>query len=144
MSSTPYRMPETDSRNATTIGKAVKIIGQIFTKEDLQIDGDVEGTIESQDNKITIGQTGRVQADIRACNVVILGHVQGNVAASEKVEIQKNAKLVGNITTARISIEDGAVFKGSIDIVKPDAKSPAAPGLRFAVVEPVQTDVQKG
>ena len=126
-------MPETESRNATTIGKAVKVVGQIFTKEDLEIDGDVEGTIESQDNKITIGQTGRVQADIKACNVVILGQVQGNVAASDKVDIRKHAKLVGDISTSRISIEDGAVFKGSIDIIKKD--SAAAPGLRFALVE---------
>ena len=69
-------------------------------------------TIESQANKITIGATGRVHADIRACNVVILGQVQGNVSASDKVDIRKNAKLVGDITTSRISIEDGAVFKG--------------------------------
>ena len=64
MSSTPYRVPETESRN--NIGKAVKIVGQIFTKEDLYVDGDVEGTIESQDNKVTVGPNGRVQAGIRA------------------------------------------------------------------------------
>ena len=121
-------MPETESRNATTIGKAVKVVGQIFTKEDLEIDGDVEGTIESQDNRITIGQTGRVQADITACNVVILGQVQGNVAASDKVDIRKHAGLVGNITTSRISIEDGAVFKGSIDIVKGEPRFLRGPG----------------
>jgi cytoskeletal protein CcmA (bactofilin family) len=136
-------MPETESRNATTIGKAVKIVGQIFTKEDLDIDGDVEGTIESQDNKITIGQTGRVQADIRACNVVILGQVQGNVTASNKVDIRKHAKLVGDIATSRISIEDGAIFKGSIDIVKTEPKSAATPGLKFALVESAESDANK-
>jgi len=125
MSSTPYRASESDSRN--NIGKAVKIVGQIFTKEDLYVDGDVEGTIESQDNKVTIGPNGRVQAGIRARDVVILGQVQGNVEASDKVDIRKEAKLVGDITTARISIEDGAVFKGSIDIKKADTKAAPAP-----------------
>ncbi len=143
MSSTPHRIPEPESRNATTIGKAVKVVGRIVTKEDLEIDGDVEGTIESEDNKITIGQTGRVQADIRACNVVILGQVQGNVAASEKVDIRKHAKLVGNIATARISIEDGAFFKGSIDIARIEVKASAASVLRLAVVDSAEPEINK-
>lgn len=127
MSSTSFRTPETDPRNAATIGKAVKIIGQIFTKEDLYVDGDVEGTIESQDNKVTIGPNGRVQASIRAREVTILGQVQGNVETTDKVDLRKDAKLVGDIITARISIEDGALFKGSIDIRKAEPK-PATPG----------------
>lgn len=126
MSTTPFRTPDSDPRNTATIGKAVKIIGQIFTKEDLYVDGDVEGTIESQDNKVTIGPNGRVQAGIRAREVVILGQVQGNVEATDKVDIRKDAKLVGDITTARISIEDGALFKGSIDIKKSEARPAAA------------------
>ncbi len=125
MSSTPYRISESESRN--NIGKAVRIVGQIFTKEDLYVDGDVEGTIESQENRVTIGPNGRVQAGIRAREVVILGQVQGNVEASDKVDIRKEAKLVGDITTARISIEDGAVFKGSIDIKKNEPKPAASP-----------------
>jgi cytoskeletal protein CcmA (bactofilin family) len=133
MSSTPYLMPEPESRSSTPIGKAVKIAGQIFTKEDLDIDGDVEGTIESPDNKITIGPSGRVQASIRVRDIIILGQVQGNIEASNKVDIRKSAKLVGDIVTARISIEDGAVFKGSIDIKKPETGrlatvTPATPG----------------
>jgi cytoskeletal protein CcmA (bactofilin family) len=123
VSSTPFRAPETDKN---FIGKAVRIVGQIFTKEDLYVDGDIEGTIESQDTRVTIGSNGRVQAGIKAREVVILGQIQGDVEASDKVDLRKDAKLVGNITTARISIEDGAVFKGSIDIRKPEPK-PAAP-----------------
>jgi len=103
------------------------VVGQIFTKEDLYVDGDVEGTIESQDTKITIGPNGRVQAGIKAREVVILGQVQGNVEASDKVDIRKDAKLVGDIATSRISIEDGALFKGSIDIRKPEPKPAPAP-----------------
>lgn len=126
MSSTPYRMPEPERSPAANVGKSVRIIGQIFTKEDLYVDGDVEGTIESLENKVTIGPNGRVQAGIKAREVIIIGQVHGNVETSDKVDIRKEAKLVGDITTARISIEDGAIFKGSIDIRKPEAK-PAAP-----------------
>ena len=127
MSSTPYRTPEAEPRNSAMIGKSVKVNGQIFTKEDLYVDGDVEGTIESAENKVTIGPNGRVQASIRAREVIILGQVQGNVETTDKVDIRKDAKLVGDIVAARISIEDGALFKGSIDIKKPEPKStPAA------------------
>ncbi len=124
MATTPFRNPEPD-RNF--IGKAVRVVGQIFTREDLYVDGDVEGTIESLDTRITIGTNGRVQASIKAREVVILGQIQGDVEATDKVDLRKDAKLVGNITTARISIEDGAVFKGSIDIRKTEPK-PAAAG----------------
>src|SRR5579859_4502737 len=125
-------MPEPESRGgAATIGKSVKIIGQIYTKEDLYVDGDVEGTIESVENKVTVGPNGRVQAGIKAREVIILGQVQGNVETSDKVDLRKDAKLVGDITTARISIEDGAIFKGSIDIRKPEPK-PAVAAARPA------------
>jgi cytoskeletal protein CcmA (bactofilin family) len=119
------------------IGKSVKVIGQIFTKEDLYVDGDVEGTIESQENKVTVGPNGRVQASIRAREVIILGQVQGNVETTDKVDIRKDAKLVGDIVAARISIEDGALFKGSIDIKKPEPKaSSPAPAPSPAVAHP--------
>ncbi|MCU1325689.1 MAG: hypothetical protein JWN34_1059 [Bryobacterales bacterium] len=135
MSSTPYRTPDIDKN---FIGKAVRIVGQIFTKEDLYVDGDIEGTIESQDTRITIGSNGRVQAGIKAREVVILGQIQGDVEATDKVDLRKDAKLVGNITTARISIEDGAVFKGSIDIRKPEPKpAPPAPSVSSPAAAPV-------
>jgi cytoskeletal protein CcmA (bactofilin family) len=142
VSTTPYRTPEPESRNAATIGKSVKVHGDIFAKEDLYVDGDVEGTIESLENKVTIGPNGRVQASIKAREVVILGQVQGDVETSDKVDIRKDAKLVGNITTARISIEDGALFKGSIDIRKPEPKPAAAaapPVARPAAPAPAPT-----
>lgn len=134
MSSTPYRVPEPERTTAANVGKSVRIIGQIFTKEDLYVDGDVEGTIESLENKVTIGPNGRVQASIKAREVIIIGQVHGNVETSDKVDIRKEAKLVGDITTARISIEDGAVFKGSIDIRKPEPKPVAAPKAPTPVV----------
>lgn len=120
MATNPFRAPETDARGSASIGKAVKINGQIFSKEDLYIDGDVEGTIELAEHKLTIGPSGRVQSSVKAREVVVLGQIQGNVEAMDRLDIRKDAKLVGDIKTARIIIEDGAYFKGSIDIVRTD------------------------
>lgn len=131
VSTVPHRVSEADSRDSATIGKAVKVVGQIFAKEDLHVDGDVEGAIESTDNKVTVGATGRVQAAIKAREVVIFGHVQGNVEATEKVDVRREARLIGDITAARIAIEDGAVFKGRIDIQRPQSK-PASDGVAVA------------
>jgi cytoskeletal protein CcmA (bactofilin family) len=129
MSNMPVGRMEPDSRGGpASIGKAVKIAGQIFSREDLYVDGDVEGTIELMDHKLTIGPNGKVHAGIKAREVVALGAIQGNVEASERIEIRKDAKLVGDIKTARIIIEDGAYFKGSIDIVKAEPKvTPSQP-----------------
>src|SRR6266487_6772655 len=121
LSSIPFKTPEPNStRGQASIGKAVKIDGQIYSKEDLYVDGDVEGTIELQEHRLTIGTNGKVQSNIKAREVVILGNVQGNVEASDKLEVRKDARVVGDIKTARIVIEDGAYFKGSIDTVKPE------------------------
>jgi len=109
---------------SATIGKAVMIKGQIFSREDLIIDGEVEGTVEAQEHRVTVGPNGKVQAGIKAREIVVLGSIQGNVDAADKIEIKKDARLVGDIKTARIVIEDGAYFKGSIDITK-DIKAPA-------------------
>ena len=129
MSSTPVGRFDPENRVSTaTIGKAVKIVGQIYSKEDLYIDGEIEGTVEALEHKLTIGPHGTVHAGIKAREVVALGNITGNVEASDKIEIHKEAKLVGDIRTSRIIIEDGAYFKGSIDIVKPEpAKPPAKP-----------------
>jgi cytoskeletal protein CcmA (bactofilin family) len=129
VSSTPIGRFEPENRvSAATIGKAVKIVGQIYSKEDLYVDGEIEGTVEALEHKLTIGPHGTVHAGIKAREVVALGNITGNVEASDKIEIHKEAKLVGDIRTSRIIIEDGAYFKGSIDIVKPEpAKPPAKP-----------------
>jgi cytoskeletal protein CcmA (bactofilin family) len=142
----PFKAPEPDTRGSASIGKAVKINGQIFSKEDLYVDGDVEGTIELAENKLTIGPSGRVQAGIKAREVVVLGAIQGNVEAMDRLDIRKDAKLVGDIKTARIIIEDGAYFKGSIDIVKQDAKKsapPAAAAAPAAAATPVAAEAKR-
>ena len=104
------------------VGKAVVVKGEIHSREDLYIDGEIQGTVELLESKLTIGPNGRIQASVRAREVVVFGSVQGNVDATEKIDIRKDAKLVGDIRTARIVIEDGAYFKGSIDIIKPEPK----------------------
>ena len=119
--------PAASAGGAATIGKGVNVKGQILSREDLVIDGEVEGTVEAHDHRITIGPNGRVHAGVKAREIVVLGTIQGNVEAADKIDIKKDAKLVGDIKTARIVIEDGAYFKGSIDITKPDARPQAKP-----------------
>lgn len=150
MSAPAYR-PEPDAlRGSATIGKNVTITGQIFSREDIIIDGEVEGTVEAAENKLTIGPNGKVKAGIHARDVVIIGSVQGNVEATERVDIRKDARLLGDIRTARIVIEDGAVFKGSIDIVKTEPKvapkpvaAPAPAPTPAAAPQPVNSEVKR-
>src|ERR1700728_120695 len=119
-----HHVPE--SRGPASIGKAVMIKGQIFSREDLTIDGEIDGSVELHEHRLTVGPNGKLQAGVKAREVVVLGTIHGNVEASDKIEIRKDAKLVGDIKTARIVIEDGAYFKGSIDIARPEASKPAA------------------
>ena len=128
MSSMPPARFEPENRGgAATIGKAVKINGQIYSREDLYVDGELEGTVEALEHKLTIGPNGVVKAAVKAREVVVLGAIHGNVEATDKIEIRKDAKLTGDIRTARIIIEDGAYFKGSIDIVKPEPAKISTP-----------------
>jgi cytoskeletal protein CcmA (bactofilin family) len=135
MASAPIRTYDPPApAGSATIGKAVMIKGQIFSREDLVIDGEVEGTVEAQEHRVTVGPNGKVQASIKAREIVVLGSIAGNVEATDKIDIRKDAKLVGDIKTARIVIEDGAYFKGSIDIVKggEPKKQAAAPAAQAA------------
>jgi cytoskeletal protein CcmA (bactofilin family) len=120
--STPTRTfePETGAvrSGSAALGKNVTVKGQIVAREDLTIDGEVEGTVECHEHRLTIGPNARVQSNLKAREIVIHGSIQGNVEAADKIDIKKEAKLVGDIKTSRIVIEDGAYFKGSIDISK--------------------------
>jgi cytoskeletal protein CcmA (bactofilin family) len=117
----------TESRGPAVIGKSVMIKGQIFSREDLTIDGEIDGSVELNEHRLTVGPNGKLQAGVKAREVVVLGTIHGNVEASDKIDIRKDAKLVGDIKTARIVIEDGAYFKGSIDIARPEAAKAPAP-----------------
>jgi cytoskeletal protein CcmA (bactofilin family) len=101
------------------------IKGQIFSQEDLYVDGQIEGTVELPGNRLTVGKSGKVQASIKAREVDALGAVNGNIVAGERIIIRKDANLVGDLKSASVSIEDGAYFKGSIDIVRPPPAKPA-------------------
>src|SRR5208282_3394972 len=110
----------TRSSEIATIGKSVVVKGELSGSEDLVVDGEVEGSIALRGQSLTIGPNGRVRANIEARNVILHGRVDGDIHASERVELRKSASLSGDITTVRISIEDGAFFKGTIDIQKPE------------------------
>lgn len=98
------------------IGKSVVIRGELTGNEDLYLDGEIEGTINLRDHKLVIGPNGKIKATITARDIVLHGRVEGNVAATERVELKKACTLIGDVSTQRIVIEDGAYFKGSIDI----------------------------
>ena len=129
----PSYQPQ-EPRGSAIIGKSVMIKGQIFSREDLTIDGEVEGSVELQEHRLTVGPHGKVQAGVKAHEIIVLGTIHGNVDAADRIEIRKDARLVGDIKTARIVIEDGAYFKGSIDIQRPDVARPTpAPKAQAAV-----------
>src|SRR5665213_2084012 len=119
------------STEQATIGKSLVIKGEVSGSESLYVDGKIEGAINLPGNRVTIGRNGQVAANISAREIVVLGKVRGNCQASDRVDIRSEGSLTGDVIAARISIEDGAFFKGGIDIRKPggtDLKGgPAAP-----------------
>jgi len=110
------------------IGKSVVIKGELSGSEDLYVDGTVEGTIQLAGNNLVIGPNGHVHADVNAKGVVIQGKLEGNIKASDRAELRKSAVILGDIVTQRIAIEDGAYFKGKVEIQREAAKpnSPSA------------------
>jgi len=123
------------------IGKALKVKGEITGGEDLVIDGEVEGTVNLSGNSLTVGPNGSVRAHVNARTIAVFGKLHGNVHAVEKIEISDSGMLEGDIVSARIIIEDGAIFRGSIDITKPgqergpEKKSAAAAAAKSAAAE---------
>jgi cytoskeletal protein CcmA (bactofilin family) len=105
-----------------TIGKSLVIKGEVTGSEALYIDGRVEGSINLAGNRVTVGRNGVVSANINAREIVVLGKVRGNLTASDRVDIRSDGSLTGDVVAARISIEDGAFFKGGIDIRKAGQK----------------------
>lgn len=108
----------TTTSDQATIGKSLVIKGEVTGSESLYIDGRVEGSINLSGNRVTIGRNGVVAANIGAREIVVLGKVRGNLTASDRVDIRSDGSLTGDVVAARISIEDGAFFKGGIDIRK--------------------------
>jgi cytoskeletal protein CcmA (bactofilin family) len=104
-----------DNSSRTVVGKSMKIIGEISSDEELWLEGSLEGKLELR-NRLTIGPESNVKADIKAEEIVVFGTVRGNVEAQGRIELRAGATIVGDIKTAGIVIEDGAYFKGGIDI----------------------------
>ena len=130
----PVRADAPRSVDVATIGKSVIVKGELSGSEDLYVDGEVEGSISLRGQSLTVGPNGRVHANIEARNVIVHGRVDGNIQASDRVELRKSASLSGDISTARVAIEDGAFFKGSIDIQKAEPAPRLEPKPTPAVV----------
>ncbi len=109
-----------------TIGRSLIIKGEIRGSESLYIDGRVEGTISLPENRVTIGRNGNVAAHISAKELVIMGKVQGNVQCSDRLDIRSEGSLTGDVTTYRISVEEGAILKGSVEVHTPEKKEQKA------------------
>jgi cytoskeletal protein CcmA (bactofilin family) len=126
MTSTPEpaagRPVTATAADQATIGKSLVIKGEVSGSESLYIDGRVEGSINLAGNRVTVGRNGVVSANINAREIVVLGKVRGNLTASDRVDIRSDGSLTGDVVAARISIEDGAFFKGGIDIRKAGQK----------------------
>ncbi|HLK34486.1 MAG TPA: polymer-forming cytoskeletal protein [Terriglobales bacterium] len=117
--------PRATGTIATQIGKSVFIKGELSGSEDLYLDGKVEGSIELRGNNLIVGPNGHVRAGIHARGVIIEGKVDGDIEATDRVELRKTAILVGSVMTQRIAIEDGAYLKGGIDVKRQAAAAPA-------------------
>ncbi|HEU5108126.1 MAG TPA: polymer-forming cytoskeletal protein [Micromonosporaceae bacterium] len=129
-------------RDLVNIGKSVVIKGELSGSEDLTIEGHVEGKIELKDNVLTIGPNGRIKAAVFSKAVIVLGEVNGNIAASEKVDIRDGGSVDGDIVSPKVAIAEGAHFRGSVDMqrkagqTQPAAK-PAEPAKSAVAAQPV-------
>jgi cytoskeletal protein CcmA (bactofilin family) len=116
----------TADRSTARLGPSLHVKGEISGNEDLVIEGSVEGLVQLDERKLTVGATAKVTADVIAREVVVYGTVKGNLRAKDRIEIKKDGSVNGDLTTARIMIEDGAYFKGSIEIDKTTEKESGA------------------
>jgi cytoskeletal protein CcmA (bactofilin family) len=117
------RMDTPQTAEVAHIGRSVVIKGELSGSEDLYLDGQVEGSIELRDHSLTVGPNGTVKANVSAKGVVIQGKLDGSVTASDRVELRQSAVVTGDVTTQRISIEEGAFLKGKVDIQKDSGKA---------------------
>jgi len=142
------RVDEATTRAAATLGKSLVVSGHITGKEDLLVDGRMEGDIDLPENRLTVGFGGHVEGKIRAREVVVYGSVHGNMESTERVEIKRNAKVIGDLKTARPVIEDEAYFKGNVETIRvdpPKLVKPAASAAAASASSPTSssTDTQQ-
>lgn len=115
------------------IGKSVEIKGEVKGSEDLMIEGRVDGLITLTESRLTIGANARVQANIAARDIVILGVLIGDVQASGRVELRQGSQVTGDIRTSRLSIEDNAIFHGKVDLIQQTSQAVKEAGSQAAV-----------
>lgn len=114
--------PSAGGGQSAYIGKSISIEGTITGSDDLVIEGRVKGSIKLSDNMLTIGSNGVVEADVEAKEIRVQGKLNGATKARDRIEIGKTGSVEGEVTTSRIAVEDGAVFRGSVNIATPDGK----------------------
>jgi cytoskeletal protein CcmA (bactofilin family) len=125
MSDSIHKNADNSLAHQTVLGRSVMLKGDLSGREDLLIEGQFEGSVTLNEHCLTVGPNGQVKGEIQARQVVVQGAVTGNISAREKIEIRKSGRVVGDLVAAGIAIEDGAYFKGSIDIVREKAGEPA-------------------
>jgi cytoskeletal protein CcmA (bactofilin family) len=120
-------------QDAASIGKSIVVKGELSGSEDLTVEGQVDGKIELRDHVLTVGENGRITAQVAAKSIIVLGHVTGNLTATDKVDIRDGGSVEGDIVAPRVAIAEGSHFRGRIDMPRkgfsftPDAKAPSAP-----------------
>jgi cytoskeletal protein CcmA (bactofilin family) len=132
---TPVK-PATSPMDQANIGRTLVIKGEVTGAESLFIDGRVEGTINFPDNRVTVGRNGTVAANITAKEVVIMGKVQGNVDCADRLDIRSEGVLAGDVITHRISVEEGAILKGGVEVRNPEKKDQKAHAQNHAQNKP--------
>jgi cytoskeletal protein CcmA (bactofilin family) len=125
-------------RSGALIGKTLTITGEIRGEEDLVIDGKLEGDVDLPQHRLTIGPSGVLQGKIRAREIVVYGTVQGNLQASERVEIKKHAKVIGDLKAQRPVIEDEAYFKGNVETIRAETPKTTAAAAGAQAAAPAQ------
>ena len=116
-----WATPAAPPKPCAVVGKSMRLRGEMYSDEELYLDGELEGALEVR-NRLTIGPNGKIKANVKARELVVKGWIQGNVEAADRITIANGASIVGDVKTAGIVIEDGAYFKGGIDILCPEVK----------------------
>ena len=125
------------ARTLALLGSTIVVKGEITSDEDLQIDGRVEGPVSLRGHRLTVGRSGQLSSEVTAREVIVYGNVSGNLRARDRVEIKKDGRVIGDIATTRISIEDGAYFKGHIEIEHTQSSAPEKTEKKEAELIPV-------
>ena len=120
----------------SVLGAGLDVKGEISGSDDLLINGSVDGLIQLEGHKVTIGPTAKIVADVLAAEIIVYGNIKGNLCARDRIEVRKDGSVVGDLTTSRITIEDGAYFKGTIEIDRKVAAAAADPVVQAPRKEP--------